>query len=187
MTEKEKRDAGLLYFAGESSELMSEVVRAKDLCYRYNQLPPTDFDSQRKLLSELLGRIGEGCAIYPPFWCDYGYNIELGDNVFANHGLTVLDGAKVRIGNDVLIGPGCFIHTAGHPVNPKLRRQWLAFNKEITIGNGVWIGAGVHILPGVTIGDNAVIGAGSIVTRDIPANCVAVGNPCRAMEPRTAK
>lgn len=179
MTEKEKRDKGELYFAGENSELMSEVVRAKNLCHRYNQLPPTDFAAQREVLAQLLGKIGDGCVIYPSFWCDYGYNIEMGNNVVVNHGCTFLDGAKIKIGDDVLIGPGCFLITAGHPLDAATRKEWLVFNKPITLGNGVWLGAGVHVLPGVTIGDNAVIGAGSIVTKDIPAGCIAVGNPCR--------
>lgn len=181
MTEKEKRDAGELYYAGAQSELLEDVVRAKNLCYEYNRLPPMDFQAQRAVLEKLLGKIGEGTVIYPPLWCDYGYNIEFGKGCLANHGLTVLDGAKVLFGDGVLIGPGCYFHTAGHPVDPQLRKQWLVFNKPITVGDNVWLGAGVHVLPGVTIGENAVIGAGSIVTADIPSNCVAVGNPCKVV------
>lgn len=179
MSEKEKRDAGLLYYAGAESELLEDVVKAKNLCFEYNQLPPMDFKAQREVLEKLFGKIGENTVIYPPLWCDYGYNIEFGRDCLANHGITILDGAKVRFGDKVLIGPGCYFHTAGHPTHPEERARWLVFNKPITVGNNVWIGAGVHVLPGVTIGDNAVIGAGSIVTKDIPANCVAVGNPCR--------
>ena len=106
----------------------------------------------------------------------------MGKGSLANHGLTILDGAKVSFGDNVLIGPGCYFHTAGHPIDPDLRKQWLVFTKPITVGNNVWFGAGVHVLPGVTIGDNAVIGAGSIVTKDIPADCVAVGNPCKVVK-----
>lgn len=178
-TEKEKRDAGELYYAGSESEFLDEVRRAKDLCYRYNQLPPMDFPAQREILEKLLGDIGEGTVIYPPFWCDYGYNIHFGKGCLANHGLTVLDGAKVQFGDNVLIGPGCYFHTAGHPTDPELRKAWLVFTKPITVGDNVWLGAGVHVLPGITIGDNAVIGAGSVVTKDIPANVVAVGNPAK--------
>ena len=152
------------------------------MCYDYNQIRPTDFKAQREILEKLLGKIGEDSVIYPPFWCDYGYNIEMGKGCLANHGLTVLDGAKVRFGDNVLIGPGCYFHTAGHPIDPDQRKQWLVYTKPITVGNNVWFGAGVHVLPGVTIGDNAVIGAGSIVTKDIPADCVAVGNPCKVVK-----
>lgn len=182
MTEKEKRDAGELYYAGAESDFLDEVIRAKDLCYEYNQIRPTDFKAQREILEKLLGKIGEDSVIYPPFWCDYGYNIEMGKGCLANHGLTILDGAKVRFGDNVLIGPGCYFHTAGHPIDPDQRKQWLVYTKPITVGNNVWFGAGVHVLPGVTIGDNAVIGAGSIVTKDIPADCVAVGNPCKVVK-----
>jgi acetyltransferase-like isoleucine patch superfamily enzyme len=182
MTEKEKRDAGELYYAGKDSNFLDEVIKAKDLCYEYNQIRPTDFKAQREILEKLLGKIGEDSVIYPPFWCDYGYNIEMGKGCLANHGLTILDGAKVSFGDNVLIGPGCYFHTAGHPIDPDLRKQWLVFTKPITVGNNVWFGAGVHVLPGVTIGDNAVIGAGSIVTKDIPADCVAVGNPCKVVK-----
>ena len=106
----------------------------------------------------------------------------MGKGCLANHGLTILDGAKVRFGDNVLIGPGCYFHTAGHPIDPDQRKQWLVYTNPITVGNNVWFGAGVHVLPGVTIGDNAVIGAGSIVTKDIPADCVAVGNPCKVVK-----
>ena len=181
MTEKQKRDNGELYYAGKDSDFLDEVIKAKDLCYEYNQIRPTDFKAQREILEKLLGKIGEDSVIYPPFWCDYGYNIEMGKGCLANHGLTILDGAKVRFGDNVLIGPGCYFHTAGHPIDPDQRKQWLVYTKPITVGNNVWFGAGVHVLPGVTIGDNAVIGAGSIVTKDIPADCVAVGNPCKVV------
>ena len=182
MTEKQKRDNGELYYAGKDSDFLDEVIRAKDLCYAYNQIRPTDFKAQHEILEKLLGKIGDDSVIYPPFWCDYGYNIEMGKGCLANHGLTVLDGAKVRFGDNVLIGPGCYFHTAGHPIDPDQRKQWLVYTKPITVGNNVWFGAGVHVLPGVTIGDNAVIGAGSIVTKDIPADCVAVGNPCKVVK-----
>lgn len=182
MTEKQKRDNGELYYAGKDSDFLDEVIKAKDLCYEYNRIRPTDFKAQHEILEKLLGKIGDDSVIYPPFWCDYGYNIEMGKGCLANHGLTVLDGAKVHFGDNVLIGPGCYFHTAGHPIDPDQRKQWLVYTKPITVGNNVWFGAGVHVLPGVTIGDNVVIGAGSIVTKDIPADCVAVGNPCKVVK-----
>lgn len=181
MTEKEKRDAGLLYNAGNDEELIAEVRKAKDLCHRYNQLPPMDIEGHRAILSKLFGKIGERINIYPPFWCDYGYNIEVGEDFFANHGVTILDGGKVVFGNHVLIGPGCGFHTAGHPLLADQRNRWLVFNKPITVGDNVWFGAGVQILPGVTIGDNVVVAAGSVVTHDLPSGCVAAGNPCKVL------
>ena len=181
MTEREKRDAGLLYNAGSDPGLLEESRRAKELCHRYNQLSPADAEGQRDILRQLLGRMGENFHIYPPFWCDYGSNIELGEDFFANHGLVILDGAKVVFGDRVFIGPGCGIHTAGHPLDAERRNRWLAFNKPVRIGNDVWLGAGVQVLPGVSIGDGAVIGAGSVVTRDIPAGWLAFGNPCRVV------
>ena len=176
--EKAKRDAGMLYNAGSDPQLLAEVKRAKGLCHRYNQLEPMDFDAQKESLRELLGKVGERCVIYPPLWCDYGYNIEIGEDFIANHGFTVLDGAKVVFGDHVFVGPGCGFHTAAHPIDTELRNAWLVQNKPIHVGNNVWFGAGVQVMPGVTIGDGCVIGAGSVVTHDIPAGTVAAGNPC---------
>ena len=179
--EKDKRDAGLLYNAGSDLQLLAEVKRAKGLCHRYNQLEPMDFDAQKEILRELLGKVGERCVIYPPLWCDYGYNIEIGEDFIANHGFTVLDGAKVVFGDHVFVGPGCGFHTAAHPIDAELRNAWLVQNKPIHVGNNVGIGAGVQVMPGVTIGDGCVIGAGSVVTHDIPEGSVAAGNPCRVI------
>ena len=181
MTEKEKRDAGLLYNAGNDEELIAEVRKAKNLCHQYNQLAPMDFEGHRAILSKLFGKIGERINIYPPFWCDYGYNIEVGEDFFANHGVTILDGGKVKFGDHVLIGPGCGFHTAGHPLLADQRDRWLVFNKPITVGSNVWFGAGVQVLPGVSIGDNVVVAAGSVVTHDLPPGCVAAGNPCKVL------
>ena len=185
MTEKEKRDAGLLYNAGSDPELLADVKRAKELCHRYNQLSAMDFDAQREILGQLLGKTGERFCFYPPFICDYGYNIELGEDFFANHGVTILDGGKVRFGDHVLVGPGCQFLTACHPVDAAERARWLVYHKPITVGDNVWFGAGVIVMPGVTIGDRSVIGAGSIVTKDIPSDVVAAGNPCRVLRPIT--
>ena len=181
MTEREKRDQGLLYNAGSDPDLIREVCRAKDLCHAYNQLSPTDLEGQQAIIRQLFGRTGQRFCIYPPFWCDYGSNIEIGEDFFANHGTSILDGGKVIFGDHVFIGPNCGFHTAGHPIEAELRNQWQVFNKPIKVGNNVWFGAAVQVMPGVTIGDNAVIGAGSIVTHDIPANTVSAGNPCRVI------
>ncbi len=182
MTEKEKMLAGLLYDANYDTALLAERTAAKELCFDYNQLRPSDTDGQHALLSRLLGKKGCNCCILAPFWCDYGYNIEMGDNFFANHGMVILDAATVKFGNNVFVAPQCGFYTAGHPLEATLRNAGLEYARPITIGNDVWIGAGVQVLPGVTIGDNVVIGAGSIVVHDIPSNSVAVGNPCRVIK-----
>ncbi|WOG27346.1 sugar O-acetyltransferase [Endozoicomonas sp. 8E] len=180
MTEKEKMLAGLDYIAFDS-ELTKDRLEAKKLCHRFNQVSPDDKTQQAEVLNELLGTLSEAW-IEPFFYCDYGYNIHLGENFYANHHCTILDGAKVTIGNDVLFGPSVTISTAGHPLDSVTRNTGLEFCKPITIGNNVWLGANVSVNPGVTIGDNSVIGAGSVVTRDIPANSVAVGAPCRVIK-----
>lgn len=181
MTEKEKRDRRMLYDANNDRTLLSERGRAKELCHRFNQLSPTEEAAQREILRQLLGRTGENFCILPSFWCDYGYNIELGENFFANHNLVILDGGTVRFGDNVFIAPNCGFYTAGHPIDAARRNRGLEYAAPIQVGNNVWIGAGVQVMPGVSIGDNSVIGGGSVVVQDIPANCVAVGNPCRAI------
>ncbi len=172
---------GLIYDANYDKELLAERVRAKDLCYDYNHLRPSDTEAQQALMRRLLGRTKANFTIVAPFWCDYGYNIEVGENFFANHNLVVLDGAKVIFGDNVFIGPDCGFHTAGHPIDFERRNQGLEYAHPITVGDNVWIGAGVQVMPGVTIGSNVVIGGGSVVVKDVPDSSVAVGNPCRVV------
>lgn len=181
MTEKEKCLLGQLYDANYDPEILADREKAKELLYDYNRLRPSQQTERTGLLKKLLGKTGENLIIEPPFACDYGYNIEVGENFYANVNLVILDGAKVRIGDNAFIAPNVGIYTAGHPLDADRRNKGLEYAYPVTIGNNVWIGAGVIILPGVTIGDNAVIGAGSVVTKDIPANTLAVGNPCRVI------
>lgn len=181
MTEKEKCAKGLLYNANYDKELIELRIRCKDLCYELNQLVPSDIDGQREIVPKIVASIGKDFFITAPFQCDYGYNTFIGDNFYSNHNLVILDCAKVTIGNYVFIAPNCCISTAGHPIDFETRNTGLEFAYPITIEDNVWIGANVTILPGVTIGKNSVIGAGSVITKDIPPNCIAVGNPCRVL------
>lgn len=163
-------------------ELEKHIRICKNKCYRYNQLSPNDKDKQQEILKDLLGNMGNEVVITPPFWCDYGYNISVGDYFYSNHNLIITDGAKVVFGNNVFVAPNCCFTTAEHPLAAEQRRAGLEIAKPITIGNNVWIGAGATILAGVTIGDNSVIGAGSVVTKSIPNNVVAVGVPCKVVK-----
>lgn len=181
MTEKEKMQKQMLYNANYDTELIKERKIAKDLCYEFNQLRPSETKKQEKIIKKLFGKIKERFCITAPFWCDYGYNIEIGKNFYANHNLVILDCAKVVFGDNVFIAPNCGFHTAGHPMDYERRNQGLEYAYPITVGNNVWIGAGVQVMPGVTIGNNVVIGGGSLVNKDIPDNSLAVGNPCRVI------
>ena len=182
MTEKEKARLGLLYDANYDEELLAERRRCKELCFQFNQLSPLKELEQKEIIGKLFGKTKENFCVTAPFYCDYGYNIEIGENFYSNHNLVILDGAKVEIGDNVFIAPNCCITTAGHPINIDERNRGLEYAYPIKIGNNVWIGAGVNILPGVTIGDNVTIGAGSVVNKSIPANSIAVGNPCKVIK-----
>ena len=181
MTEKEKMLLGMLYDANYDNELVSERTRSKDICHAFNQLLPSSNERQKELMESLLGCIKGNFTIIAPFWCDYGYNIEIGDNFYANHNCVFLDTAKIMFGDNVFIAPNCCFSTAGHPLDSEQRSQGLEFARPITVGSNVWFGVGVNALPGVTIGNNTVIGAGSIVTKDIPEGVVAIGNPCKVL------
>ena len=185
MTEKEKMLKQMIYDANYDAELIRERKTAKDLCYDYNHLRPSDEENQQEVMKKLLGRTNGAFTIVSPFWCDYGYNIEIGENFFANHNTVILDCAKVFFGDNVFIGPNCGFYTAGHPIDTERRNKGLEYAYPITVGNNVWIGAGVHVMPGVSIGSNVVIGAGSVVVRDIPDDSVAAGNPCKVLRPIT--
>ncbi|MGM1430774.1 sugar O-acetyltransferase [Sphingobacterium lactis] len=180
MTSKEKMIAGEPYIAS-GDELFKERQHAKVELQKFNGMDPTKIKARNKILKQLLGKTGQRFFFEPPFLCDYGYNIEVGENFYANYNLTILDCAKVSIGDDVMIAPNVSLFTAGHPVDADLRVAGWEFALPITIGNRVWIGGQTVINPGVTIGDNTVIGSGSVVTKDIPANVVAAGNPCRVI------
>ena len=180
MNHKERMLAGLPYKAWLDG-LAEERMENKKRIYRYNLLPPDAEQEQDALIKEILGKTGETVHIEAPFHCDYGYNIEVGENFFANYNLTILDVGKVRIGKNAQIAPNVSIYTAGHPIHPDARNTGDEYGIEITIGDNVWLGGNVCIMPGVTIGDNVVVGAGSVVTKDIPDNVIAAGNPCRVI------
>lgn len=170
------------YFQGcYNPQFEKEIEKCKEKCYKYNQLSPYDRQSQREILTDLIGKMGKDVIITPPFWCDYGYNITLGNNFYSNHNMIITDGAKVTFGDNVFIAPNCCFTTAEHAIDPEQRKAGIEIAKPITIGNNVWIGAGSTVLAGVTIGDNTVIGAGSVVKKSIPANVIAAGVPCKVL------
>ena len=179
MTEKEKRDNGELYNPNYDEELIQEMRKAKELCYKYNNINPLNLEERKEFIKKILGKTKENVLIESNFFCDYGYNISVGENFYANHNLVILDGAKVEFGDNVFIGPNCGFYTAGHPIDIKSRNEGIEYAKPIKVGNNVWFGGNVSVMPGLTIGDNVTIGAGSVVTKDIPSNCVAYGNPCK--------
>ena len=169
-------------YQADDPKIIRVLNLTKDAIRAYNQIQPTRLEEREKAIRKIIGKCGEKPFFNQPFLCDYGVNIRVGDRFFANFNFTVLDEAYVTIGDDVFIGPNVSLYTACHstdPVERNTRREWA---EPITIGNNVWIGGSVTVLPGVTIGDNCTIGAGSVVTKDIPANSIAVGNPCRVIK-----
>ncbi len=180
MNQKERMLNGLPYKAWMDG-LTEERRENKKKIYRYNQLSPEEGEEQDKLIRSIVGKCGESIFIEQPFHCDYGANIEVGNNFFANYNLVILDVGKVIIGENVQIAPNVSIYTAGHPVHPDSRNSGYEYGISITIGDNVWIGGSTVINPGVHIGNNVVIGSGSVVTKDIPDNAIAVGNPCRVI------
>lgn len=181
MTEKEKMLAGMIYDANYDPTLIEERMKCKEMCRDYNELRPSDMAERDALLRRMLGEVKGDLLIEQPFYCDYGYNISVGRNFYSNFNMVILDGAPVTFGDNVFVAPNCGFYTAGHPLDYVSRNKGLEYARPIKVGNNVWIGAQVCVLPGVTIGDNCVIGAGSVVNKDIPANSLAAGNPCRVI------
>ena len=179
MTEKEKMLNSQMYNPMGDKQLRNERCSVKNLCIEYNNLPFEDEETQKILIKKIVGSTKENFYITAPFWCDYGYNIELGENFYSNHNMVILDCAKVKFGDNVFVAPNCGFYTAGHPVDYPRRNAGFEYAYPITVGDNVWIGGGVQVMPGVTIGSNVVIGGGSVVVKDIPSDCVAVGNPCK--------
>lgn len=184
MTEKEKCAAGLLYdtnFSGREED----HLKCADLCWEYNHTRPSDMKRREEIIRRLFGKVGKNPYVEPNIFCGFGWNIEVGDNFFANNNCVFVDPGKIIFGDDVKIAPQCGFYTALHPLDPEQRKENYEAAYPITVGNNVWFGGGVKVLPGVTIGDNVVIGAGSVVVKDIPANSLAVGNPCRVVRQLT--
>jgi len=182
MTEKEKAKNGLEYNPNYDSELIKERIKAKNICNEYNNTRPFETERRKEVLRTLLAKTPKEFLIEQPFICDYGYNIEIGENFYSNYNLTILDATNVTFGDNVFIGPNCGFYTAGHPIDVEKRNKGIEYAKPIKVGDNVWFGGHVVVLPGITIGNNVVIGAGSVVTKDIPDNTIAVGNPCKVIK-----
>lgn len=182
-TMKERMHTGEVYLPYDD-EIMFEQQKCLDRLYDFNNTRPTENEKRNELLKEMFAEIGDGCYIEPPFHANFGgKHCHFGKNVYANFNLTCVDDTHIYVGDNTMFGPNVVIATAGHPVLPELRQQGYQYNMPVKIGKNCWLGAGVIVLPGVTVGDNSVIGAGSVVTKDIPADAVAVGNPCRVLRP----
>ena len=184
MTQRERMLAGQLYM-GADQELAEMSMKSRALLDEFNATLFADFEARRQIAKKLFGKVGTNLNMNKPFYCDYGVHIEIGDNFYANFDCIILDVNKVIIGNNVMFAPKVSIYTAGHPIDKDVRNSGLEFGTEVRIGNDVWIGGNVVINPGITIGDNVVIGSGSVVTKNIPSNVIAVGNPCRILRPIT--
>ena len=178
---KDRLHTGELYLPGDQ-EIMDEQVKRLERLYDFNRTRPTEGAKREAMLKEMFAEIGEGCYIEPPFHANFGGgHVHFGKGVYANFNFTVVDDTHIYVGDYTMFGPNVTIATAGHPILPQLRQEGYQFNMPVRIGKNCWLGAGVIVLPGITIGDNVVIGAGSIVTKDLPSNVVAVGNPCRVL------
>ncbi|HIR52391.1 MAG TPA: sugar O-acetyltransferase [Candidatus Onthovicinus excrementipullorum] len=181
MSMKEKVHTGELYLPGDE-EIMREQLKRLDRLYDFNSTRPTEMEKRKALLKQMFAEIGDGCYIEPPFHANFGGgHVHFGKNVYANFGLTLVDDTHIYVGDYTMFGPNVVVATAGHPILPELREKGYQYNMPVHIGKNCWIGAGAIIVPGITIGDNVVIGAGSIVTKDLPSNVVAVGNPCKVL------
>lgn len=179
MSEKNKMHTGELYFPGDD-EIMERQLRCLDRLYDFNHTRPTEMDKRTALLKEMFAEIGEGCYIEPPLHSNFGgAHCHFGKMIYANFNLTLVDDTHIYVGDNTMFAPNVVVATAGHPIAPEMRRDGLQYNMPVHIGKNCWIGASVLIMPGVTIGDNVVIGAGSVVTKDLPSNVLAFGNPCR--------
>ena len=185
MLENESEEVKEVYKKMVSGELYNQskinhlLMNCKEILYDYNNLQPKELEKREEIIRKLFRKTGEEFNIESPFYCDYGFNITIGENFYSNHNLVILDGAEVIFGDNVFIGPNVGIYTAGHPIDVELRNKGIEYAKTIKIGNNVWIGGNVCIMPGVTIGDNVTIGGGAVVTKDIPSNVTAFGNPCK--------
>ncbi len=183
MTVSDKMHSGMLYLPNDP-ELMKEQLRCLDRLYDFNQTRPSEVSKREAMLQEMFAEIGEGCYIEPPFHANFGgRHVHFGSHVYANFNLTLVDDTHIYVGDYTMFGPNVVIATAGHPILPPLRELAYQYNVPVHIGKNCWLGAGVIVVPGITIGDNVVVGAGSVVTKDLPANVVAVGNPCRVLRP----
>lgn len=181
MTQLEKIHSGEIYNPADD-EIMEQQLQCLNRLYDFNMTRPTELDKREEMLKCMLAEIGENCYIEPPLHANWGgKHVHFGKNVYANFGLTLVDDTHIYVGDGTMFGPNCVIATAGHPIDPELRERQLQYNIPVHIGKNCWLGAGVLVMPGVTIGDNTVIGAGSVVTKDIPANVIAVGNPCKVL------
>ncbi|WP_216596694.1 sugar O-acetyltransferase [Jeotgalibaca dankookensis] len=181
MNHEERMHTGDLYLPNDE-ELMKKQLQHLDRLYDFNQTRPTEQDKRQQMLKEMFAEIGEGCYIEPPFYSNFGgKHVHFGKNIYANFNLTLVDDTHIYVGDYTMFGPNVVVATAGHPILPELREKSYQYNSSVHIGKNCWIGAGVIILPGITIGANVVIGAGSVVTKDLPDNIVAVGNPCRIL------
>lgn len=177
----EEVGSGRWYYAADP-KIVRYLRSCQQECFEINQIPPVKVDERNRRIAALFGKAGEKLHVNTPFNCDYGFNIEVGDSFFANFNLVILDEAKVTFGDHVFIGPNCSFYTAIHPLRPEARNKDIEAAEPITVGDNVWFGGGVTVLPGVTIGSNTTIGAGSVVTKDIPSGVVAAGNPCRVIK-----